>query len=102
MHAMLLFLLEVGAPLAGFVRAFRQENYPLPVASMFWMAALGTLYGGPFSALMVMSRLWYFDPVLHLGITLINLPIERWLALLGQPVITALLTIWLMNRFPPA
>ena len=66
------------------------------------LVIVAVLYTTPWDNYLVATRVWWYDPALVTGIVIGWVPIEEYTFFIVQPIMTGLLTAWLMRRMPIA
>ncbi len=83
------------------VLAFRLRRH---AAAGWWRAAvalavlLALLYTTPWDNYLVATRVWTYDPARVWNIVFGWVPLEEYLFFLLQPILGALVTLWLLNK----
>lgn len=104
-------LLFVGIPILIFgalnwLDGKQGKRVPAPLSSwgagtvIFWLVIVALVYTTPWDNYLVATRVWWYDPNLVTGIVIGWVPIEEYTFFLLQPIMTGLLTVWLMRRMP--
>jgi putative membrane protein len=79
--------------------SWRPYLISFPISYSFvLLAALATLYTTPWDNYLVATRVWWYDPVRVLGITIGWVPVEEYLFFMLQPVLGGLFLLYLFSH----
>jgi len=77
-----------------------------PDLTPYWIVlahvAIALIYTTPWDNYLVATGVWWYNPQLVTGIRFGWVPIEEYTFFVVQTLLTGLLTVWLIRRFPPS
>jgi lycopene cyclase domain-containing protein len=101
MPLIVVLILFAWLPIVGLYYLLRGRLWRGYILRLAGLALLVALYAAPWLNTLAAARVWYYDPALTLGLAPAYAPVEEYLWLMLQAILTGLFVLWVWRRVYP-